>query len=43
MKMCEEQAEDFEINHPEIIEKVNSDPESTWKAGMNMKFLFSNT
>lgn len=38
MSMCEDQAEDFEINHLEHINKVNSE-ESTWTAGANQRFL----
>jgi len=39
MKMCEDQAEDFVINHLENVNKVNSDETSTWTAGVNQRFL----
>jgi len=41
MKMCEEHAEDFEIDHLKHINKVNLDETSTWTAGVNFKTLLS--
>jgi len=41
MKMCEEQAEDFEIDHLKHINTVNLDKTSTWTAGVNFKTLLS--
>jgi len=40
-KMCEEHAEDFEIDHLKHINEVNSDKDSTWTAGVNLKTLLS--
>lgn len=41
MKMCEEHAEDFEIDHLKHINEVNNDKDRTWTAGVNLKTLLS--
>lgn len=39
--MCGDDFEDFVIDHAAIIEEVNSDPESTWFAAPNARFIKS--
>jgi len=38
MHMCEDQAEDFEINHQDHVNFVNA-AGSSWTAGANNRFL----